>query len=137
MTPITDAEGSCRLKVLILDDASERLSAFRAKYGIRHDLTTVMTAEGAIERLHPQVAWDWVFLDHDLGGEVYADSQRPDTGMEVVRHILKARPPIRYVVVHSLNGPAAREMVLLLKESGYRAAHMPFAWAENANVGLR
>jgi hypothetical protein len=74
------------------------------------------------------VAWDYVFLDHDLGGRVAVDSADPDTGMEVVRWIIEHCPKIERIIVHTLNKSAGQNMVSKLHEAGYWVLWIPFAW---------
>ena len=116
------------MRVLVLDDDPARLRAFKEKHGQDHDICAVETAAEATERLAVGAPWDFVFLDHDLGGEVFVDSAGKNTGMEVVRHICKVHPTIGFVVVHSLNARAGNEMVAKLRDAGYPAKYMPWAW---------
>ena len=57
-------------------------------------------------------AWDEVHLDHDLGGEIYVDSSRPDCGMEVVRWLCASRRD-RFektlFIIHSHNAEAGAD----------------------------
>ena len=110
------------MSILFLDDDHHRIKQFRSKVP---SATIVETAQDCIEQIKKQ-GWDMVFLDHDLGGEVYADSGREDTGMEVVRCIAENQPDIGTVVVHSGNEPARKEMVLKLRDAKYRVIDMPF-----------
>jgi len=117
--------------ILFLDDDETRWARFQSKvpYAIRF-----ATAEGLIEYLkHSSKAQDkidWLFLDHDLGGEHYVDSAREDCGMEVVRHLVADvelhKTKISKIVVHSHNGPAAEEMDAKLKDAGYDSKRVPF-----------
>ena len=77
-----------RVRMLVLDDDIERFSELRRSFPDAQ-LEWETTAEKCIERLHEP--WDVIRLDHDLGGETWADSSRPDTGMEVVRHLVSTR----------------------------------------------
>ncbi len=103
------------MNILFLDDCPQRTKKFKS---LAPSATTVSTAQECIDKLYTQ-GWDWVFLDHDLGGEIYQDSQEFNTGMQVVREMIQ-RPAITgCVVVHSLNYDAATTMVSLLRESSY------------------
>jgi CheY-like chemotaxis protein len=110
------------MKCLILDDDHGRLREFRSwlnEPGV--EITCVETAVEAIAKLASE-QYHCVFLDHDLGGEVYVDSNREDCGMEVVRQ-LKAgtitQDPRCLFVVHTMNTEAGREMVAKLNDKGY------------------
>ena len=71
------------MNVLFLDDNPVRSARFRQ--AVPH-ATMVETAKECIAQIRKE-QWDWIFLDHDLGGEEFVDSDRKDTGMEVVRHL--------------------------------------------------
>lgn len=103
------------MNVLFLDDNQCRIDRFRSD--IPWAIIT-MTAQDTIDRLTSK-SWDYVFLDHDLGGEVFVDSDREDTGMEVVRWVAKNTPEVKHFIVHSLNHSAAQEMAQKLAEAGY------------------
>lgn len=79
-----------------------------------------------IELLKETKEVDQLFLDHDLGEETFADSNIENCGMEVVRWMVKNKPIVKEVIVHSLNAPAAENMVELLKSAGYNAIRIPF-----------
>ncbi len=111
-------------RVLFLDDYSMRLK-WAAEEFEEDDLVAVTTAAGAIMALENYGPWDLVMLDHDLGGEVFVDRMRKDCGMEVVRWIVKNKPEITEIVVHSGNQNAAAIMVWGLKRGGYAAEYKP------------
>ena len=110
--------------VLILDDCPERGRAFLARFPHARWVETASEAIASLQSL----AWDLVCLDHDLGGEHFVDSRQANTGAEVVRFIVRDRPPISQIIVHSLNGPAAARMVADLDSAGYAATQVPFFW---------
>jgi hypothetical protein len=119
---------------LFLDDNEERgvrfLSAFPAARWVK-------TAGEAIEHIKTG-RYNEVFLDHDLGGEVYVDSGREDCGFEVVRWIEQNKPRIDSIVVHSHNNVAASQMVIALSRAGYNDVHfLPFGRGEWWNKRLR
>jgi hypothetical protein len=86
----------------------------------------VRTAEECIEEIHKMEDIDILFLDHDLGNEVYVDSEREDCGMEVVRWMIEKQPIVRTIIVHSMNTPAAQNMVAALRDARYNAHAIPF-----------
>ena len=66
-------------------------------------ITWVDTAEECIEELKNDI-FDIIFLDHDLGGEVFVDYRETNTGSEVSRWIYEN--PINdntIVIIHSFN----------------------------------
>ena len=56
------------MRILILDDDHSRHKQFSKKYA-SEDLTHVFTAHVCIELLK-RYEYDYVFLDHDLGGQI-------------------------------------------------------------------
>lgn len=112
------------MNILFLDDNPTRIARFRQAIPYA---TIVETAKECIEQIDKE-QWDWIFLDHDLGGEEFVDSDRSDTGMEVIRHLIehKQKHQTSRVVVHSLNSLAREQMCLDLLMAGYDALPMPF-----------
>tara|TARA_R110000803_G_scaffold169444_2_gene232460 strand:+ start:2894 stop:3265 length:372 start_codon:yes stop_codon:yes gene_type:complete len=111
------------MNILFLDDDNERIRQFRTKIP---GAVVVKTAEQAIKALQKEDIWNIVFLDHDLGGEEFVDSNREDCGMEVVRWIIKKDAHIRNIIVHTHNTPAGEYMTALLKEALYETNYVPF-----------
>lgn len=85
-------------------------------------------AAEAIELLE-STRFDLILLDHDLGGRTYVDfsDEKEDCGMRVAEWFsirperVSQQGPI---IVHSLNGPAAQQMVELIGEASW----IPFVW---------
>jgi len=110
----------CNKRILFLDDDDTRTQGFLA---LNPEAVCVKTAGECIAYL--KESWDEIYLDHDLGGEIFADSGREDTGMEVVRCIIRDLPSHlknTLFIVHSMNVPAAVRMVEDLRSAGYTAA---------------
>jgi hypothetical protein len=114
--------------IIFLDDNPERHKRFlRAHIG--ECVWQAYTAPQAIELLskHKTTESDEIWLDHDLNGEVFVDSNRSDTGFEVVRWICSNLPNIKCpIFVHSLNDEAAPRMVQALQAVGYESDWIPF-----------
>ncbi len=71
---------------------------------------------------------DVLFLDHDLGGEVFVDSDQPNTGAEVARQLASdPHPSIDLIVIHSYNPVGACNMYHLLEGCYRRVTRKPFA----------
>lgn len=85
----------------------------------------VFTADEAIVKLSEK-SYYAVFLDHDLDGHEYADSDGKNTGMEVVRYIVKEKPSIERIIIHSHNEKAAALMHHRLYLLGYSVITLPF-----------
>ena len=87
----------------------------------------VQTVEQCIDLL--QQPWDEVYLDHDLGGEVLVDHERPDSGMAVVRWLCEEpRPHLQETrfIIHTHNPNAACMVVLHLQVMGFNVQASPF-----------
>lgn len=104
------------MKVLFLDDDINRETAFLRLVPSAH---CTPTSYGMIKLLQIHRDIDCLFLDHDLGGEVFVDSGREDCGMEVVRYLCENKYNIKQIFVHSLNAVAAKEMALKLRDTGW------------------
>lgn len=111
------------IKILFLDDAEYRIEAFSKKVPTAK---IVETAKDVIDILSSGVELEYLFLDHDLGGEQYVDSDREDCGMEVVRWMMENKVDVGTVIVHSHNIVAAEKMRLGLEESGYNVQSIQF-----------
>ncbi len=125
------------LRLLFLDDAPERAAVFLAAHPAAMWVQTVERCIGLLQQ-----SWDEVHLDHDLGGEVLVDHERPDCGMAVVRWICEeTRPHLRDTrfVIHTHNPNAACKMVLHLQVMGLQVQASPFSVAapteRGANLG--
>lgn len=94
----------------------------------------VETVVDCIKAIQDTDTIKYLLLDHDLGGEVYVDSDREDCGMEVVRwlvaHSDENVAKIETIIVHSMNPPARESMVYALKEAGYNVLEIPFSCLE-------
>jgi CheY-like chemotaxis protein len=103
------------MNVLVLDDSLERLKMFRQNL-IGHSVTTVETSKDAIMKLS-QNDYEYLFLDHDLGGKAFVKSGE-GTGFEVAVWLSKhpERKP-RQIVIHSFNPTGAQNMKSVLPEA--------------------
>lgn len=111
------------MTVLFLDDDPNRIQKFTRHVPTAHVATN---AQEMIELLQATPEADYVFLDHDLGGETFVDTRETNTGSEVVRWIGQNRPQVGQFVVHSLNHPAAYRMTEDLRGMGYAVMKVPF-----------
>ena len=123
------------MRILIVEDSKERQKQFEANL-YTHDITIVETVEDAIKKLSNVIRWDVLFLDHDLGGQVYVPSDNKDTGYQVAKFLSDNKQYLPYnIIVHSLNYEGAKNILSLLKE---QAMHIPFAWTKEnlKRIGL-
>lgn len=117
------------MRVLILEDDGERVDQFCGRFNnLEASLTFVKTAEACIETLK-NGSYDLICLDHDLGGDVFVDSDEKNTGSEVARYI-EANPHLvegSEVVIHSWNPAGAEYMA----ERIPNAVMIPSFWTED------
>lgn len=113
------------MRIIFLDDDNQRWYRFQAKIP---NSVRAETADECIRLIRDSTKIDWLFLDHDLGGEAYVNSAREDCGMEVVRFLCadNLTKTISNIVVHSHNTVAALEMFNKLKDAGYNVRLVPF-----------
>lgn len=110
------------MRILVLDDEIDRLRKFkRALIGHLVELTT--TVPEVLERLQNET-WDYVFLDHDLGGKINVPSG-PGTGYEVAEW-LAANPDRqpKHIIIHSFCEHGRQNMKNILPN----AEVIPGAW---------
>lgn len=120
-----------KLSILLLEDDAVRVVAFRKRLsatGREYELTHYEKSSEAIDALKAN-KYDMILLDHDLGGRTYVDhtNDKEDCGMRVAEFFSIRPEQVRQhgpIVVHSLNGPAAQQMVELIGE----AIWAPFLW---------
>ena len=124
--------------ILFLDDMEDRHKSFINKYGMDDKLRIFQVRSAAeairwIDRFEKN-GWrfDQVFLDHDLSLEDImcppGGPSKVPTGMDVVDRLcrLSFGDAPREAHVHSLNEPAAREMVRRLQGALIRSQWIPF-----------
>jgi len=101
------------MKLLFLDDDKNRREVAVKRWGLKHELHTAETAGEAIQLLQ-LYSYDYVSLDHDLGGKVFVDSGK-GTGYEVAVFISRMTNPPPIVIVHSWNFHGAQNMLHILQ----------------------
>lgn len=129
MTQRLTKDETTQLKILVLEDDLRRVQIFRQKL-VGFDLTFVETAMDAIGAIQDE-EFDVIFLDHDLGGQVYVSTADKNTGSEVVRWMLASQGALfhydPYIIIHSLNTPAAESMETALKRAKFSFVYrIPF-----------
>lgn len=122
------------MKILILDGNIARHRSF-AKNLIGNEIIHVTEASNAIQLLDNN-AFDVVFLDHDLPGEIYVDSfGNKLTGYTVAKWLSEHpdKTPNK-VYIHSFNRTAAK----IMKDVLPKAELTPGIWTEfNLNNTIR
>lgn len=122
------------MRIIFLDDDHNRWHEFKQAMP---QAVHAETAEQCIQMIKNSQNIDWLFLDHDLGGEAYVNSNRKDCGMEVVRFLCDAKlTNLDKIIVHSHNKGAAIEMEKKLYAAGYNVRMIPFYNLIDALKGL-
>ena len=104
-------------RILILEDDLERVQKFWANFA-GNELVVCDNADDAIKLLKAQ-EWDWLFLDHDLGGEIMVDHYANDNTGYRVAVWLEEYPehkPER-IVIHSFNPVGVKNMKAALPDA--------------------
>ena len=115
------------MNILFLDDMEARTKKFKSFVPSARCTETAVGMIGLINSSDEPI--DYIFLDHDLGGQTFVDSSESNTGMEVVRWMEANQedlPEIEVVVVHSHNPVAAQNMVLKLQDMNINSEAIPF-----------
>jgi len=104
------------MKILVLDDDKRRLKIFRQNL-IGTAITCVEEASDCIKELEENGPWNYIFLDHDLGGKIYVPSG-PGTGYEVALW-LKNHPDKKpnKIILQTCNDKGAKCMMKELPEA--------------------
>lgn len=109
------------MKILILEDNDFRVALFKSYFdSLDHKVWYEKTANGAIDVLTANADMDLIFLDHDLGDDVFVDSKREDTGASVARWMVSSgfNPDVS-VTVHSLNPNGQANILSILRNNGF------------------
>jgi len=109
-------------RIFILEDNELRRVRFR-EFFEGHDVTYTEDSNEAIKILRKE-KFDYLFLDHDLGGMVYVDSGEPNTGYQVAKIIPETENKNARIVIHSWNPEGAKNMMEAL--NGCIVKYSPF-----------
>ena len=128
------------MRILILEDDGQnakRMPQFRDRVkeleeiaGVKIELVHVETAKDCIAELEKVTGkhekFNIIFLDHDLGGQVYVDTNREDTGSEVARWMNKNPNKLynAFIIVHTFNPAGAKNITDLVPQ----AVAIPGVW---------
>jgi len=103
--------------ILILEDDNNRIARFMKELSfIGHELHFAETTSSAKKYLSENV-YDVIFLDHDLGGEMMVDSDKPNTGYQVAKAIVGTANEDAYIVIHSMNPAGSNNMAAILPKA--------------------
>jgi len=112
-------------RIFILEDNNDRIAFFKkllpTKFA-QSDITIVKTAKEAKSILKKESYWDIILLDHDLGGKVYVDSSKADTGYQVALHMRDKKVKYGQCITHTQNSIGGKNIVSVLD----KCQHIPF-----------
>jgi len=123
------------MKILLLEDDYNRVEQFRKRVDelnerniAKSELVHVETAKDCIEKLENDT-FNLILLDHDLGGEVYVDTNSDNTGSEVARWINKNPEKMNgvFIITHTFNPAGAKNIVDLIPNCLY----VPAIWTKD------
>lgn len=103
------------MKIFILEDNLDRIKAFKQNL-IGHELFIASDVEIAKTMLKFN-QFEFIFLDHDLGGEVYVNSEFPNTGYQLAKWIKDNNITYKRLYVHSCNPVGAMNIKSLIPEA--------------------
>jgi CheY-like chemotaxis protein len=120
------------MNIFILEDNKTRIDLFKEKF--KNNFLVIKTlAKEAIDYLKNDSSFDWILLDHDLGGEQWVDSYKENTGYQVAKFIMEEGINEKCKIgVHSLNFVGAKNILSLIPDSEY----LPGIWLEKEFVGF-
>ena len=102
------------MEIFILEDNKFRIEWFKKTFS-QHNLNifdNVKRAELYLLDNNPDV----LFLDHDLDGRAFVDSNEDNTGYKLAKSIVSFGKKYKKVYIHSMNPYGAKKMQEKLKE---------------------
>lgn len=129
------------MRILLLEDDYNRVEHFRKRIdelnesnNVEVELVHVETAENCIKEFEkvkdtPTEKFNIVLLDHDLGGDIYVDTDNKNTGSEVARWISENSDKTNdvFVITHTFNPAGAKNILSLVPGSIY----IPGIWLKD------
>jgi hypothetical protein len=116
------------MKILILEDNQDRIKKFKILFK-NHDVYFCKT-ETEARRVcidNKYTPFDILWLDHDLEGKIWEDSNKENTGYQFVKWMVDfgyQKNSLNYI--HSMNPIGANLMLNYLKDNGYDGIWIPF-----------
>jgi hypothetical protein len=114
------------MRLLILEDNQDRIEKFKILFK-NQEASFVKTVREAIELVAWYRDFDILWLDHDLGGKIWEDSFKEDTGYHFVKWMVDNELQKKALIyIHSMNPVGANLMLNYLKDNGYDGSCIPF-----------
>ena len=103
------------MKVLILEDDPNRIGIFKKKLK-EHDLYFAISVKEAKDMTINFGPFDYFFLDHDLDGQIFVDSNEENTGYRFAQFLAESKATGE-VIVHSMNPAGAQNIKGVLPQA--------------------
>lgn len=117
------------MKILFLDDSTERIKVMKNNFGKKPNrLDVAETSRQAVHLLKKNSPYDMVMLDHDLGIESRT-TRIEETGFQVAKFIttLNTRLQPARIVIHTHNPVGAQRIKALLDIHKIKCEISPFS----------
>lgn len=114
-----------KTSVFFLEDNPQRYAHFYRWIQTKLEDSEIVSsteADDAIEILKDRKHFDIVFLDHDLGGKAFVDSNNKNTGYQVAKFMKRNGNSFNQMIIHSQNPAGAENINHVFPE----AIRMPF-----------
>jgi len=113
------------MKILILEDNSFRIEKFKILFK-NQQVDLCYTAEEAIYSCRKN-KYEILWLDHDLDGKIWQDSQDENTGFRFIKWMVDNKiEKDALIYIHSMNPIGANKMLNYLKDNDYDGIWIPF-----------
>jgi DNA-binding LacI/PurR family transcriptional regulator len=113
------------MKILILEDNLIRIEKFKELFK-NQDLYIAKDIQHAKEHCNFN-EFPVMLLDHDLGNQIWVDSNEENTGYQFVKWLIENNLQKNALIyIHSCNPIGANKMLSLLLDNGYDGIWHPF-----------
>lgn len=113
------------MRILILEDNPIRIEQFRKLFKYQNIIIS-KTVDNA-KRWCKREVFDALWLDHDLNGRIWEDSNEENSGYQFVKWLVDnglQKKSLNYI--HSMNPIGANRMLNYLIDNGYDGIWIPF-----------
>ena len=113
--------------IFVLEDDGNRMKAFAGMF-LEDNLVMTNTAKSALSIFNSDIEFDVIYLDHDLGGNVFVSSEDINTGAYVSKHMYGLVDKDTLIIIHSYNPTGASNIKQNLISKGFKNVHViPFS----------
>lgn len=107
------------MKIFILEDSERRIKWFNKEIKKVYpdaEVDTFKSVKSAIRYLEKENP-DILFLDHDLDGRAFVNSNEPNTGFQLAKYIAESKKKYDKIIIHSMNIFGSNKIHKVLKEA--------------------